>query len=311
MTAPSLSAPLMRRDNELDAYSPYNYVPTEYVCAIFLALYGLSTLIHIGQMFRYRLWWLLPTVVLAGTAEVIGWSGRLWSSKNVLLNTPFLIQISTTIIAPTPLVAANFLILGIIIRRLGGHYSRLSPRWYTIVFCSFDIVSLIVQAVGGAKASMAEDYQGAQDGAHIMLGGIVFQLACITAYVILAAEFFLRFHNDWPVRSPEKSDESPALLGKRMKIMIAALIFNTTCLFIRAVYRTIELSDGWSGRIISTQVYFNVLDGAMVTLAIYTLNFAHPGFLLAEPPTKAVSDYPLPVGGAEKRFPSSSVSEAV
>lgn len=33
----------------------------------------------------------------------------------------------------------------------------------TIVFCSFDIVSLIVQAVGGAKASMANTFQGAQD----------------------------------------------------------------------------------------------------------------------------------------------------
>ena len=65
------------------------------------------------------------------------------------------------------------------------------------------------------------------------------------------------------------------------------------------MYRTIELADGWNGRIISTQVYFSgldltylvnailiiltdVLDGAMVTLAIYTLNFAHPGFLLRD-----------------------------
>jgi hypothetical protein len=27
-------------------------------------------------------------------------------------------------------------------------------------------------------------------------------------------------------------------------------------------------------------VYFNVLDGGMVVLAIFTLNFAHPGVLL-------------------------------
>jgi hypothetical protein len=32
------------------------------------------------------------------------------------------------IIAPTPLVAANFIILGRIIRRLGPQYSRLTPR---------------------------------------------------------------------------------------------------------------------------------------------------------------------------------------
>jgi len=65
-------------------------------------------------------------------------------------------------------------------------------------------------------------------------------------------------------------------------MMIRALIFSTICLFIRAVYRTIELADGWNGRIISTQVYFNVLDGAMVTLAMYTLNLAHPGVLLSD-----------------------------
>lgn len=72
-----------------------------------------------------------------------------------------------------------------------------------------------------------------------------------------------------------------------------------------AVYRTIELADGWTGRIIHTQVYFSeststflerrpadgrvrldVLDGAMIVLAIYTLNFAHPGIFLRSQHTK-------------------------
>lgn len=90
---------------------------------------------------------MLPTAVLANIAEVIGWSARLWSSKNPPLIDPFLIQwvpssvpksllsthpyprISTTIIAPTPLVAANFVILGQLIARLGPQYSRLSATW--------------------------------------------------------------------------------------------------------------------------------------------------------------------------------------
>ncbi len=32
------------------------------------------------------------------------------------------------VVAPTPLVAANFILLGRIIRRLGPQYSRLTPR---------------------------------------------------------------------------------------------------------------------------------------------------------------------------------------
>lgn len=38
-------------------------------------------------------------------------------------------RITTTIIAPTPLIAANFVILGRIIKRLGQQYSRLSAMW--------------------------------------------------------------------------------------------------------------------------------------------------------------------------------------
>ena len=88
----------------------YGYAPTEWVCALFVALYALSacmwspiplnygprnwssTGIHLGQAVRYRMWWLIPTAVLAGLGEVLGWSGRLWSSRNLPLNTPFLIQ---------------------------------------------------------------------------------------------------------------------------------------------------------------------------------------------------------------------------
>jgi len=130
--------------------------------------------------------------------------------------------------------------------------------------------------------------------------------------VILAAEFFLRFIHDKPLRgspSSRKQEDVTVLLDKRMRIMIYGLIFNTTCLFIRAVYRTIELSDGWKGRIISTQLYFNVLDGAMVTMAIYTLNFTHPGFLLRDSLSDTRSSHPSLVPDEEKRQPTPLMSE--
>jgi len=284
----SFVAPLLRMVDDNPADSAYHYIPTEYVCVIFVGLYGLSTLIHLGQSIRYRMWWLLPTVVLAGLGEVLGWSARLWSSQNPPLSTPFLIQISTTIIAPTPLAAANFITLGMIINKLGNHYSRLSTRWYTIIFSSFDIISLVVQALGGGIASSAKDLNGANFGAHIMLGGIIFQLVSLIIYVVCAAEFFLRFLKDRPIRGNGPGHTSKGqprrrrLMGTGIKIMIEGLTFSTICLLIRAVYRTIELADGWDGRIISTEVYFNVLDGAMVTLAMFTLNFAHPGVFLPE-----------------------------
>lgn len=261
--------------------NPYHYVPTLWICALFITLYGLTTLLHLGQSVRYKAWWLIPTACLAGTGEIIGWAARLWSSKNVTALTPFLMQISTTIIAPTPLIAANFMILGRLIRRLGPEFSRLNDKWYLILFTSADAIALVIQAVGGAKASIAVHKGTSPDvGGNIMLGGIAFQMAAITIYIILASEFVIRFLCDKPVRS----DAGPGThyFDSRTRLMIFGLGLSAVLLFIRSVYRMIELADGWVGRIITTQVYFNVLDGGMIVLAMFTLNFFHPAVLLVD-----------------------------
>ncbi|KAJ7111645.1 RTA1 like protein-domain-containing protein [Mycena crocata] len=253
--------------------SAYGYTPTEYVCIIFVVLFSLSTFIHVGQATYYRLWWLIPSACLAGVLEIVGWSARLWSSISPLLFQSYEMQ------CPTPLAAANFIILGHIITRLGPIYSRLSPKLYTTLFLCCDIISLVVQGIGGGMAAGAvNQLKNPEQGGHVMLGGIIFQMVTITAYVLCAGEFLLRRLRNRPVSAPPPA--TPPALSPRMKLLVGALVFNTTCLFIRAVYRVIELSDGWAGRIIHTQVYFNVLDGAMIALAIITLNVAHPGWLL-------------------------------
>ncbi|TFK64177.1 RTA1-domain-containing protein [Pluteus cervinus] len=277
---------LARQDdgNTDPSNSSYGYLPTEAICIMFLALFSLSTVIHTGQATYYRMWWLFPSVILGGMGEILGWTGRLWSSRNLDLETPFMIEISTTIISPTFILAANFIIFGRIIAYLGTGYSRLPARLYSRIFISCDVISLVVQGAGGGIASAATTQDGANLGAHIMLGGIVFQFVIITLYMALATEFLIRYTNDNPFT--DRTNSSPrSKMTPRTRIMLGALGFNTLCLFIRAIYRIIELSDGWGGRIIRTQVYFNVLDGGMVILAIYTFNFIHPGMFLPQRPS--------------------------
>ncbi|KAI0048958.1 RTA1-domain-containing protein [Auriscalpium vulgare] len=278
---------------DLDRNAKYHYVPTEWIAIVFVVLFSISTILHLGQAIRWRIWWLLPTAVLCGLLEVAGWSGRLWSSFNIDLRAPFMLQIVATIIAPTPLVAANFVLLGRIIRRLGTHYSRLGPKLYTTIFLSCDIVSLVVQGGGGGIASGNKE-SDARVGSHIMLGGIVFQLVVITCYTVLAAEFLLRYVKDKPFGGRNAPDQPRGRTDKRMKILLGAMSLMTLFLVIRSVYRTIELADGWNGKVISTQVLFNVFDGAMVTLAMYTLNICHPGYLL-HPEEKFQGDPDIPL----------------
>ncbi|CCM06469.1 uncharacterized protein FIBRA_08734 [Fibroporia radiculosa] len=278
--------------------NPYGYVPTEWICAFFVALFSVSTLIHAFQVVYTRLWWLFPMACVAGILEIIGWSGRLWSSQNPLAKEPYLMQIVTTIIAPTPLIAANFIILGELIRHLGHCYSRLSAKAYMLVFVSCDGIALVVQAVGGAIASLAINQGKSPEpasvyilnssvsliicimqGSHAMLAGIVFQLASITIYITLEMEFILRFLYDRPLHIADEPSKAYKF-DKNMKLMLFGLALSSVCIYIRSVYRTIELSGGWQGYINTTQHFFDWLDGGMIVLAMFTINFFHLGFLL-------------------------------
>ncbi|KAJ7197068.1 RTA1-domain-containing protein [Mycena haematopus] len=259
----------------------YGYVPTFGVAVTFLTLFGISTLLHAAQAAYFGMWWLLPTACLCGIGEIVGWTGRLWSSFAPTLNDPYMMQITTTIIAPTPLIAVNFILLRRIITRLGAVYSRLTPKSYTVIFLTCDIIALVVQGLGGGIAASSSSISGQNLGGNIMLGGIVFQFIALCVYTACGVDFLRNYAASAPVR-PMISAEERGTLDWRLKVMIGAITFSTLVLFVRSVYRMVELADGWTGPVITTQVYFNVLDGGMVTLAIFTMNIAHPGLLLRD-----------------------------
>jgi len=205
-------------------------------------------------------------------------------------------QIVTTIMAPTPFVAALFIIFARITRLLGTSYSRLSPQWYTRIFLTADIISLIVQGAGGGLAATAETEKDSDLGGNIMLGGIVFQLVAVIAFITLSVEYFFRYLTDRPIRLSSEEDTRRTEWGFKMKIFVGSLVFIILMIFIRSIYRTAELADGWNGRIITTQIYFNLLDGMVILLAIFAMNFFHPGYWMKTPELKGRSPLrsPLP-----------------
>jgi len=261
----------------------YGFTPTKHVCIIFIVTYAITTILHLGQATARRQWFMFPTAIICGVLEVVGWAGRLWSHYDVYEFTAFQIQILCTLVAPTPLLATIFVIFGRIMIQLGPQYSRLSPKRYTVIFCSCDVLALAVQGAGGAIAATASDGAGGDKkiamGSDIMLAGIVFQSGVIVMFTALALETYMRFRRDTPVK---RTDDAPrGELTRNVQYMLLGLMLSTLCLFIRSLFRVAELADGWDGRIMQTERYFNWLDGAMVTLSIYTFNFAHPGWLLA------------------------------
>ncbi|OJT04687.1 hypothetical protein TRAPUB_4481 [Trametes pubescens] len=120
----------------------------------------------------------------------------------------------------------------------------------------------------------------------------------MTTFSYFMAEYAWRRAADRPFRKPEMlsytesaTPPSHRVLTSHMKQLIIGICVSTVLIYIRSVYRVIEFADGFNGSIAHTQVLFNVFDGAMVTLAMYTLNAFHPGVLLKK--TAADAAYAL------------------
>jgi hypothetical protein len=151
----------------------------------------------------------------------------------------------------------------------------LSPALYLWIFCTCDIISLVVQAIGGGMASGASNAVdgNTKPGTDVMVAGIIFQMASITVFAFCAADFLRRVRRQ-------------NLLHKMRRTMVPLLfvmVFSVVCIYIRSIYRTIELLQGWSGFLISHERYFIALDGSMMILAVGVFNFIHPGWFMPRP----------------------------
>lgn len=103
-----------------------------------------------------------------------------------------------------------------------------------------------------------------------MVAGIVFQLFSITIFVFCAADF---------IRRTMRRRLLQQLTGSVIPLL-GAMVLSVLCIYVRSIYRTIELSQGWSGFLITHEKYFIALDGAMMVVAVAVFNVLHPGWLL-------------------------------
>ncbi|OJJ61126.1 hypothetical protein ASPSYDRAFT_147004 [Aspergillus sydowii CBS 593.65] len=251
--------------------TPYGYPPSLAAGIVFLVLFGLTMVGQTIQMAWKRTWW-CSVFAVGSLTEVIGWAGRTWSAKCPYNTNAFLMQITTLIIAPTFYTAGVYVLLGRFIQLLGRDSSVLSPRVYLFVFVTCDVISLVIQAIGGGMASVAaaQENGNTTPGTNIMVAGIIFQMASITVFVLCGADF---------VRRTIRKNLLQSLKGTVVPLL-GAMIFSVICIYVRSIYRTIELLQGWSGYLITTERYFIALDGAMMVLAVAIFNFVHPGWFL-------------------------------
>lgn len=145
--------------------------------------------------------------------------------------------------------------------------ARFNPRIIYWSFISFDLISLILQAVGGAMSSTSNGKSSA--GVDIALAGLSIQVITLTFFCVLCIDYAIRSRHTWQTYA----------LSLRFKVFVAFLTLAIVTIFIRCCYRVYELSEGYSrtSTALRDQPMFNALELSMIVIAAFALIVAHPG----------------------------------
>ncbi|EXF80685.1 hypothetical protein COL5a_009184 [Colletotrichum fioriniae] len=283
----------------------YSYRVSLAANVTFLVLFALSFGGFAYTMARTRRANLFSVAMMLGiVSEMIGYAGRIFSWKNQWNENPFLVQVCCLTVGPAFLAAGIYLCLRQIVTAFGPKNSRIPPKWYTRIFIPCDLISLALQAVGGALASVASkrDLPTAK-GDAVMIAGLAFQVFTMFAFMLVAADFALRtYRASRHAHLPNLScalDNHPDMVrlrrSSRFKGFLGALVVSTVCIFIRCVFRVIELSGGWTGPLMARQDLFIAFEGVMIVVSVVVLNFFHPALCsshLFEPPADRTAGVP-------------------
>jgi hypothetical protein len=111
-------------------------------------------------------------------------------------------------IGPVFFSAAIYLILSRIIVHYGRSHARISPKTISLTFMSCDFIALVLQATGGAIADTANTQKSSDQGTHIMVAGLSFQVLSLLLFMGLAAEFAWNVWRDhWTKRQEWKGGQ--------------------------------------------------------------------------------------------------------
>lgn len=282
-------------------FGQLRYVPSLAGNAFYLAIFALGLLAQIGLGIRYRTWGYLVAMVGGAGLEIVGYTARIELHIDDYNRNYFIIYLVGLTIGPALFSAAIYLCLARIIAVYSNSLSWLTPRFIACFFIACDLVSLILQAAGGALASLANTHSQERTGVNIMIAGLSTQVASTFAFICICCQLA------WSVRQNASQINPNSLIlrrSTRFRFFLvgksnprahsslgdakaannshhnAALAMSTVAILIRCSFRVAELSGGFGGSLANNQVSFMILDGAMMAVVIILLTTAHPGLTI-------------------------------
>ncbi|KAI1084504.1 RTA1 like protein-domain-containing protein [Whalleya microplaca] len=234
-------------------WSVYGYRPSLAANITFVVLFGLGGVVHAVLGFKRKTWWFICCMIVCSMNACIGYGGRVWLWYDPFSFEAFLMQMICITTGPVYYCAATYVILGQTIAYFSPTISRLKPAFFYFGFGTCDIISLALQAAGGAMSSSSA---GSSDlDTNLALAGLAFQVATIFTFCSFLFDFIIRYF-----RSPQ-GRIAISKIGSQLKLFFGFMFLAMFLTVVRSVYRLVELREGYSGDLIKEEPLFIALEG--------------------------------------------------
>ncbi|KAI4683766.1 uncharacterized protein J4E84_006604 [Alternaria hordeiaustralica] len=241
----------------------YRYVPSMAGAIVCLVVFLVMALLHLYQFLKSRNR-IIVFVVIGALCEVGGYGARIASHFDNQAWGPYITQGVLTLVGPLWFAATIYMMLGRTIRLASGEDVSLIPaRWYTRIFVTADVTTLIIQGLGASIMGTMQ-LALALAGEKIVIAGLALQVA--TFIVFLAASF------DFQTRMNKKAEHPSANWKKMLHILysVSALIL------FRCTFRLIEYAMGNAAYLIAHEWTLYCFDAVPMFLVLVLLLVLQP-----------------------------------
>ncbi|KAJ6579164.1 RTA1 domain-containing protein [Mycena vulgaris] len=255
----------------------YNFYPSFAAAVLFSVLFGAVTVLHIVQAVKHKttFCWVLIMACLWEFSSFVtrAISTKFQQSAGLALVTQILV-----LMAPLWVNAFDYMVLGRMIHFFLPSRSILgiSGALLGVAFVTLDVVSFVVQLIGGSLAGPTAPESEVFKGIHLYMGGVGIQQFFIFIFLGLAV------HLHRQLRALERSGTGKT----NWKPLLITLYASLGLISIRIFFRLIEFSAGQKeseNSIPFHEVYFYVFEAVPMLLALAAMNVVHPGAVLVGP----------------------------
>ncbi|KAK5070980.1 hypothetical protein LTR64_003955 [Lithohypha guttulata] len=260
-------------------YSIYGYYPSLPANAFLTAWFAVLFIPNIIFGIYYKTWTYMLALGFGCAIEALGYGGRIMLHQNPFSSSGFQMQICCLILGPAFNSAAIYLTMKHIALAFGPEYSSLKPKWYTWIFITGDLFSLVLQAIGGGMAATADDDDARRDaGTYIMLAGICWQVVTLIVFAAVIGHYIIRRRRAINSGHALSAEANAVWHDKKFRLFMFAVATAFGAVLIRCIYRIPELAAGWASEIMRDEPSYIALEGCMIAYATLVQTVFHPGY---------------------------------